>query len=62
MTVEMVASQKFVYAGRRLSPGDRFNADNERDAKALELVRRATRAPAEPRSGRYRTRAMKAED
>lgn len=61
MKVRLEAVQGFPYAGRRLSPGDRFDARGERDARLLVAIGKARRvsdvpvassspAPAAPRA------------
>lgn len=57
MKIPMVATGKFTYARRPLAPGDTFDAHSERDAKALELIRKAHRAPSRPS---YETRNITA--
>lgn len=63
---KMTALYQFQYAGRLLAVGEEFEA-SERDAKVLELVKRADRVAAEPEAKQPaanpapNNRAMKAE-
>lgn len=50
MSVPMIASKGFPYAGRRLKAGDSFNARGESDARTLEAVRFAQRDKQVPRA------------
>lgn len=75
MSVPMLASKSFVYAGRRRNPGDAFEARGESDARVLEAVgnaRRDLQVPkaitdpeppaAAPKRGRgYRKQALEAQ-
>jgi hypothetical protein len=47
---KLIASRRLTYAGRRLDPGDEFDA-SDRDAKTLAVIG----------SARYATRVMTAE-
>lgn len=76
MSVPMIASKSFVYAGKRLKAGDSFTARGESDARVLEAVRNARRdvqqipkaitdpvpaAPAPKRGRGYRKQSLEAQ-
>ena len=57
---KMISKMAHTYNGRKLAPGEPFEADEEY-VRALELLGRAERAPAED-GQQYRTRQMLAAD
>lgn len=48
MSVPMIASKGFTYAGRRLKAGDPFEARGESDARVLEAIQNARRGTVPP--------------
>lgn len=52
MKIQMMTVREHVYAGRRLKPGDAFDATGKSDARLLEAIGRAVYSrslpPAEP--------------
>lgn len=44
--IPMICTKALPYAGRRLKPGDAFNARGESDARLLAAIGKAVRAPA----------------
>lgn len=46
--IALVSLQRHVYAGRRLKPGDEFEARGQSDARLLIALKRADFAPAVP--------------
>lgn len=43
--IPMICTKALPYAGRRLNPGDAFNARGESDARLLAAIGKAVRAP-----------------
>ena len=43
--IPMICTKDLLYAGRRLKPGAAFNARGESDARVLEAIGKAKRAP-----------------
>lgn len=66
--MKMVALKSFTYAGKRINPGDPFDAVGRSDARLLKALKRADDAPpptppaAEPPPPPYRSRALVADD
>lgn len=50
MSVPMIATKPFVYAGKRLKAGDPFPARGESDARVLEAVQNARRDAQVPKA------------